>query len=110
MIEFLLHREVKGNEYLALYEILKLPVTKSRIGFFEIPIVELHEPFAERWYSEVVDSYEDAFWDTDRVNEEMARLQQIDWLEAKQAAVLRQTLGSLLPILEQPSCWVHVHR
>lgn len=38
MLTFSLHREVKGNEYLALYDLLQLPASKTRVGFFEVEL------------------------------------------------------------------------
>lgn len=109
MLTFSLHREIAGNEYLAVYDLLKLPATTSRVGFVEIPLAELDgEPYVE-WAKAVVADEDDAFWDVQRIEEEVERLNaSADTLTDDESDRLRADLADLLPVIEPARCWLHL--
>jgi hypothetical protein len=109
MLTFSLHREVTGNEYLAVYDLLELPASKIRVGFFEIPLTDLEGGSYVRWAKAVVDGDDDAVWDTARIKDELDRLRQPpDMLTDDESARLSAELVALLPAIEPARCWLQL--
>lgn len=108
-LTFSLHREVQGNDFLEIYAALKLPVTKSRVGFFEVALATLEGDRFVTWAKTVIEDDSDTIWDLDRVEVEPDRLGQFgDVLSTVELTELHARLVELLPIVEDPSIGVHV--
>lgn len=108
-LAFSLHREVTGNEYLEVYDLLKLPATRIRAGYFEVPLADLNgEPYV-RWANAIVEDDDDALWDIQRIEEELERLSvTAGMLTDSEAAELQTKLSELLPTIQTGRCWLRL--